>query len=58
MDVGGYEEMDSNEENSKTALATLARLVDCADFTLIPVKTNIRHLDDDDNFNPMVFSGN
>jgi hypothetical protein len=27
--------MDSNEENSKTALATLARLADCADFILI-----------------------
>jgi hypothetical protein len=57
MDVGGYEEMDSNEGNSKTALAALARLADCTDFTLIPVNTNIRHLDDDDNFFYLSFYG-
>ena len=57
MDVGGYEEMDSNEENSKTALASLGRLADRADFTLIPIKTNIRHLDDDDGFFYLSFYG-
>lgn len=57
MDVGGYEEMDSNAGNSKTALASLGELAHAADFTLIPINTNIRHLDDDDGFFYLCFYG-
>ena len=57
MDVGGYEELDSNEGNFKTARETLGRLADQADFTLIPIRTNVRHLDDNDGFFYLCYYG-
>lgn len=56
-DVGGYEQRDSNKENSQTALASLGKLALSTDFTLIPVWTNIRHLDDDDSYFVLAFCG-
>ncbi len=50
MDVGGYEAMDSNRENSALAAASLSRFANAANATLIPVATNLRHLDDNDLF--------
>ncbi|HUF62780.1 MAG TPA: hypothetical protein VMN36_11950 [Verrucomicrobiales bacterium] len=48
LDVGGYESMDRNTENSALAAASLSNLATRAKATLIPVSTNMRHLDDDD----------
>lgn len=48
FDVGGYEFDDKNVENFRLALSSLRDLADEANVTLIPVYTNLRHLDDND----------
>lgn len=50
FDIGGYEKLESNRENSQTAIDSLRTLSDQIDVNLIPVQTNQRYLDDDDLF--------
>ena len=48
LDIGGYVDMDSNRGNSENALASIREFASQAGVDLIPVVTNIRHVDDDD----------
>lgn len=50
LDVGGYEILDNNLENSKQAVASLSEFAKNTKISLIPVYTNIRHIDDNDYF--------
>ena len=47
FDIGGLAESDSEAETFKLAVSALSEIVDDAQVTLIPIATNIRHLDDD-----------
>lgn len=49
FDIGGYHELDRNRANSDTAIASLSTLEEHAGINLIPVTTNMRHVDDNDN---------
>lgn len=57
LDVGGYERLQNNRDNSKLAIAALTGFAQQAHLTLIPVRTNVRHLDDDDTFHYREFYG-
>ena len=50
LDIGCYTDEDKNVANSKNAISTLTALESECDVSLIPVETNIRHLDDSDRY--------
>jgi hypothetical protein len=49
FDIGGYEKLPKNRENSNLAIASLTKFAKLAEVTLIPVHTNMRHIDDNDD---------
>jgi hypothetical protein len=50
FDIGGQERSGTEMDAFRRALAALSAVAEDAKVTLIPVSTNIRHLDDDVNF--------
>jgi hypothetical protein len=57
FDIGGKEASGSEVEVFDRALAALSAIIEDANVTLIPVSTNIRHLDDSDHFWIFEFHG-
>ena len=49
FDLGGYENLPGNRENFEYAVSSCSRLAALENFTLIPVYSNVRYLDDDDS---------
>lgn len=49
LDIGGYEELPSNRENSQTAIEALSNFGHSNNLTLIPVYTNWRYIDPNDD---------
>ena len=56
-DVGGYETRPDNRANSDFAIASLTEFAEHAGVTLIPVFTNVRHLDESDYLFAFKFHG-
>lgn len=57
FDIGGYEGPENEIEHFELAAAALAAVAQDAEITLIPVHTNIKHLDDDVDFWEYEFHG-
>lgn len=50
VDVGAHEQFEQNRESFESSVASLSELARAERFTLIPVYSNLRYLDDDDIF--------
>ncbi len=57
FDVGGYKDENHNRDNSRTAIDYLTKLAGDQGVTLLPVWTNLRHVDDRDDLFYRMFYG-